>query len=198
MKSYLLMDVSCLPLMLSGWLVIGCWGCSLMPVNYTSADLYDGYQLVLPDYLERMEGLVDDADLQYGNPYKEFYLICHYQTWEELNQRFQGKDLETFYDFHVENLLLSLQETEAPAPDSIQIGGFGALDGHLEGLYKGDKIHYRLVVVDLPEGLIQMLVWTPVLNLEEVSADIDRIVQSIRKQAQEELSPPEDSLNVSE
>lgn len=197
-------------LCLIGALLLGGYSCSLIPIKYLTTPLDEGYQLTLPDYLEQTEGLVDQATLQYGNPYKEMFLICHFQTWEDLNRRFPGQELEGFYDYHLENLLLSLQEPQAPGPDSIQIGEmFWALDGQLEGLYKGDNIHYRLVVVEVPEGLIQLLIWTPVLNLAEAKPDIDRIIQSIRKRTEESISPKDtipdesgsttvDSSNVSE
>lgn len=162
--------------------------CSLIPLRYSTIELEGGYQMVIPDYMDPMISLNEQANIQYGNPYKEMFLIVQYQSWDDLTGRYPDYVLEDYYDFHAENLLLSLQEPEAPGPDSVQIGTCWALDGHIQGMFKGDEIYYRLVVIHAVEGLYQLLAWTPIANLEASHQDMDQMIYSFAEQAKTE--PP--------
>ncbi|MEZ4852150.1 MAG: hypothetical protein R3B93_26790 [Bacteroidia bacterium] len=139
------------------------------------------FAVTLPDYLSPVKNLNDDAPLQMGNNIQEIYLIARFNDWKDLRKKHADWEIEDYYDFHIENLLLEVQEPTAPGPDSVAINGLNALVGYYEGKLKEDEIYCKLVMLESEKTLYQLLIWTKKGNLPLYEADMDKIIRSFKE-----------------
>ena len=92
------------------------FSCSEEPTKFETKVISSQFALTLADYLQPLQELNDDAPLQLGDNLREVYVVGRYNTWEDLRKRHATWELEDYYDFHIENLLLDVQNPIAPGP----------------------------------------------------------------------------------
>lgn len=168
----------------SGLAVLFLSGCRMMPTQHEEKSVNDLFAITLPDYLEPVSELNEDAQVQFASKARDVYLIIRYNTYGALNA---GKkkpgtfNAEDYYDFHIENLLMDVSDPEAPGPKVVSLNGLKALKGYFKGNHKGDQLYYYLVMIEGQKHFYQVLLWTTQENLPLYQQDMEQIIASFRE-----------------
>ncbi|MDX2285885.1 MAG: hypothetical protein NW241_17080 [Bacteroidia bacterium] len=149
--------------------------------SYRPLRLGNSAMLSVPEGLQPVSDLNEDAPLQLADPAREIFAVFRSSDWEALRRKRPYADLEDYYDFHLENLLIDLRSTLAPSPDTVRLGGMMALSGWVTGDYKGDSLTYRLVVIESEQRLYQGLIWMTPESWRRYHPQMDSMLRSIRE-----------------
>ncbi len=147
------------------------------------------YSLTVPGYMSEMPDLHDDASLQYGNLFKEAYVIVLDEPKGELKLALEennlldyySNDLDGYADLIFESMeeeinngyLLELQDTV--------VNNTKAKITSLMGEYDGINIVYYLGVYEGKERYYQVITWTQQSKAEKTGKALQALLYTLKE-----------------
>lgn len=138
------------------------------------------FQLELPDYLEKMESLSQNTPFQYGNQFRNFYLIV-----EQFDKAEKQNDLSKYAAKSIHDLLAAPHLSN---PDTIELTQTFELNGlkgqhlQLQAKVGSDRINeiidYNILHLEGKQHYYQLVVWTWNKWNEKYAEVVPKIIES--------------------
>lgn len=136
----------------------------------------DSFEIAYPGYMESTDDLLEEADLQYKNSYRNIYSIV----------KAKDKGNESFEDFQKETIgvIKNFNLLENPVvTDSVYRNkdGYKAIDIQLYGIMNKENIYYWHSVFETQSKFYEVAVWTRTMDRKQrYGADIAKIIESFK------------------
>lgn len=136
----------------------------------------DNFEISFPGYMESTDDLLEGADLQYKNAYRNIYSIV----------KVKDKGNKTFKQFQQEtvNVIKNFELLESPVViDSFfrKKDNFTAIDIQLYGIMNKENIYYWHSVFETPTKYYELAIWTRTMDRKQrYGEDIAKIVESFK------------------
>lgn len=153
--------------------------CMLLPTEFKTVNIGNRYSIQLPEYLELNTTLNEDAELQYANLSQQIFLLGRHNQRSQLSES-ELDDLSALFSFHVENLVLELQNPTVPTADTLRVNGLPGVKGQFTGLFKGEETTYQITILQGQEYMYQFIAWAPANKMADFLPDIDAVVNSFK------------------
>lgn len=148
------------------------------------------YSLDIPEALNKVTNLNDDASLQYQNPLKELYIIVIDETKESVNNAISLNNLDETYTPDINGyseLLLSnymdgeIELKQNPVLRDTIINGLKSKVTDIEGNSEGYDIYWKAAYIEGKNNYYQVLAWTLGSKKEEHKNIMRKMLESFKE-----------------
>lgn len=136
----------------------------------------DTFEVSYPGYMKSTDDLLEGADLQYKNAYRNIYSIV----------KVSDKGTQTFEDFQKKtvDVIRNFQLLEKPVvTDSVyrENDNFKAIDLQIYGIMNNENIYYWHSVFETADKFYELAVWTRTMDRKQrYGGDIAKIIESFK------------------
>ncbi len=149
----------------------------------------DRYQIELPKFLEKGEGLNESASLQYQNVAKEFYVIVIDEPKNELEKSLFENKLESAYSNNLKgyseiisnNMKNTLSINTMPEIIDGTINGLKSRQIDFNANIGETSIYWKLGFAEGKDRYYQIMVWTLTEKKKEYEKQMQDIINSFRE-----------------
>ena len=142
--------------------------------------------LSVPKYMKSMEGLNEEASLQYANIYKETYAVVIHENKEEFIASFREYDeydeslsvIENYSEVQTKMFEEALTNPKSSPYGLTEINGVQARQVAIEGESDGIKIVYLLGFIEGKENIFMVMNWTLQNRFEKYETTFEMINSS--------------------
>ncbi|MCB9226367.1 MAG: hypothetical protein H6578_04275 [Chitinophagales bacterium] len=134
------------------------------------------FEVSYPGYMKSTDDLLEGADLQYKNAYRNIYSIV----------KVSDKGTQTFEDFQKKtvDVIRNFQLLEKPVvTDSVyrENDNFKAIDLQIYGIMNNENIYYWHSVFETKDKFYELAVWTRTMDRKQrYGEDIAKIIESFK------------------
>lgn len=126
------------------------------------------YALAVPKYMKKLKSLNDDASLQYGNMFKEAYIIVidekkqdFIDVFKEFEEYDEGKTpLENYSENQIKKIKETIDDFEIKSTNTKNINGKKVKQFILSGKVDDINVSYLMTFVDGNEYVFMIMSWT--------------------------------------
>lgn len=137
-------------------------------IDFKKVSVGDLFTISLPDYLKEMDNLNDEAVLQYGNIYKESYIVVIDEPKQEFADTFKGFNeydddlslIDNYLNAQTNFLRESIQNFQTIPYNVDTINGLPARQMMVTGKVDGLNISYLVGFVEGKERIFMIMTWT--------------------------------------
>lgn len=124
--------------------------------GYEKFDVPGKFSIEVPHYMSKSDKLHPDAVFQYENQFRTTYIL----VLEEKAADYDNQ-LQAYNDFAVTDLTKRLADVKQHQVDSVStINGHAAMVTELEGGLTGERVYYKIGVIDAGQNYYRILGWT--------------------------------------
>lgn len=149
------------------------------------------YSIGIPSYMEKMTDLNDEASLQYGDKYKEFYVIVIDEEQGGVDTVFANGgftdsigDPQLFnalYKLMKESYLSGVKNSRKSQERDFTIAGMPAKELTFYGDLNSYEIYYNVTFVKGPTHFFQVFTWTMSKYRENYEETMHKMINSLRE-----------------
>lgn len=167
--------------MFAGLIAFLLFSCT-QPSKFTEVNISGQYTVRLPDWLERTTQLHKEANLQYQNTEKEFYLVVLNENKKELKQYHLDHNLKSYFNQIKFQLADSVKaDTSKINGKQLQLKSGNALVSDIQGEINNESIYYKFAVIETPKNYYQVIAWMLLEDKEKYAAQIDTLLTSFKE-----------------
>lgn len=149
------------------------------------------YSIGIPDYMEKMTDLNDEASLQYGDKFKEFYVIVIDETHGSVDSAFsEGGYTDSLGDPELFNALYKLMKESYTSgvkdvrnikERDFSISGMPAKELTFNGTLDTYDVYYNVSFVKGPTQFFQVFTWTMGKYKEKYEPTMHNMINSLHE-----------------
>ncbi|MFN8287770.1 MAG: hypothetical protein U0V74_13520 [Chitinophagales bacterium] len=190
-----------LPLLFAIALLASCNDSSKEKLKETIASIDSGdklktvdinrYSIGIPEYMEKMTDLNDEASLQYGDKYKEFYVIVIDETHGSVDSAFsEGGYTDSLGDPQLFNALYKLMKESYTSgvkdarniqERDITVNNMAAKELTFNGTLDTYDVYYNVTFVKGPTQFFQVFTWTMGKYKEKYEPTMHSMINSLHE-----------------
>lgn len=118
------------------------------------------YAVAIPDFMKKINGLNDDADLEYGNVYKELYVIVIDEEKSEVEEYINIYDFTEYTELIFEGIEYNVDNASLSQTQYLNINGYDARLKEITGSVDGISIFYLIGIIEGQDHYYQVFTWT--------------------------------------
>lgn len=146
------------------------------------------YSLELPSFLNKANGINEDASLEYQNLFKEFYTIVIDETKKEFNDAIDSYDFGEEYQKNLtgyskivfDSFEMGLEIIENK-DGSVKVGEMNAIRKTMDAKIDGLDVFYHVSIIEGKDHYYQILSWTLLNKKEEYKSMMVDIEKSFKE-----------------